>query len=126
MTPLLATTEPPSTLTFVGALVVLVGTVIVILGSYLPGVRKQHWNGGATTVGNCVVGLGSAAAFLGLSKKLTSGELELLPWALLVLALVLIVMSGGPYWFPRVLAKLRKDQEREREGQGAIHHGGEH
>jgi hypothetical protein len=84
----------PSWFTFGGALVTLLGTLVVLVG-YLPSTRKRGWEDEATRVGTCAIGIGAAASFLPVATDLTSGELDFLYGGLALATLGLLVALLG-------------------------------
>lgn len=78
-------TAPP-VLAFLGALIVLVGTALTLLGLLLR-LRKRSGDEDLNAVGTSAIGIGGAVAFVGLASDLTTAEKV----ALVVTSVVLIV-----------------------------------
>jgi hypothetical protein len=86
--------------TLVGGLVVLAGTMIAFVG-FLPGYERAGWRESSGAVGAAVIGLGTAASFVGSATHLNRTGYDILNWGLLGLALLLIVSILTPYYPPR-------------------------
>jgi hypothetical protein len=101
---------PPPYPTLLGSLVVFAGTIVVGVG-LLPGHKSRKWTAKSNAIGTCIIGGGAGVSFLGTARKLSPGDIQLLNWGLLVLAVLLIVAILAPYVTPRVnpLARLGKD-----------------
>jgi hypothetical protein len=64
---------PPSTFTFVEALGVTLGALIVV-SSYLLAKRSFTRDEAVGVVGNCIVGIGTSVVFAGVAEGSTSGQ----------------------------------------------------
>lgn len=114
--------EPPSLPTIIGGLVVLAGTMIAFVG-LLPGYKRPGWRQTASAVGVLVVGVGTAASFLGGALHLNRSDYDALSWGLFALAILLILAILAPYHLPPARLNEARDDHATRDEPGDANDG---